>query len=102
ANPGTAALGLITVAAACDNICITDNMLVQLESAATADYAIAISDQASSGVVARNVMKLSHDTGVTDMGISPGAAANAVAYMENYAVGLDHTSGVLTPPADSA
>jgi hypothetical protein len=101
ANPGSAIMGLINVAAACENILIKDNFLVQLESAATADFAISIGDQASTGVVVGNMMKLSHDVGVTAMGISPGAAANSVLYAQNFAVGVDHVSGVLAPPADS-
>jgi hypothetical protein len=100
ANPGTATVGLINVAAACPNLLIKDNFLVQLESDAGADFAISIGNQASTGVVVGNMIKLSHDTAL-GQGISAGAAANAVLYAENYAAGADHVSGTLTPVADT-
>lgn len=102
ANPGTATMGLINVAAACPNILIAHNYVVQLESDAAADAGITIGDQASTGFVVHNHIKTSHDTGVTtNNGIFAGAAANAVLYSQNFAVGVDHTSAVISPPFDT-
>lgn len=102
ANPGTSVLGLIAVTAAATNLRITDNTIIQLETAGTALFGITVGDVAASGVIARNFCKIGSAVTTTTSGFTVGTAGLvAVGMFENYCTDTAAASGVLSPVASS-
>jgi hypothetical protein len=99
-NPGTSVLGLIAVTAAATNLRITDNTVIQLETAGTALFGITVGDVAASGVIARNFVKIGSDVTATTSGVTVGTAGLvAVGMFENYCADATARNGVLSPVA---
>lgn len=98
ANPGTNVLGLIAVTAAATNVTIANNVLVQLESVGTADFAITVGAVAATGSIHNNYIKTASAAVADVSGISVNAAAQAtMGLFENYVVGPTVASGLISP-----
>lgn len=85
------------VGAAETGLLIADNILHNLDTAATA--ALSFGDFATTGIVARNAIGISKDGVAASGGITFGGANPAVRCVENYNSDEPQKSGVLAPAA---
>lgn len=99
-NPGTSVLGLIAVTAAATNLRISNNTVIQLETAGTALFGITVGDVAASGTIERNFCKIGSAVTAATSGFTVGTAGLvAVGLFENYCTDAAAANGVLAPAA---